>query len=529
MQALLSLRIGQRLGVAFGLVLLLLAATAGLALRHMGDIRQQLDEIVLVNNVEYQLVAEMRIAADGLAQHASAMIMLDDAVAMKSTRAAFDHDLAAYDAAEKKLGEHFAATTDTDPRETALLAQVRQEQDAMVVPMNKAMDLAATSQNMDAGRLMAADAIPAQAKLFASLGALLKVEDELTKRAYDEANGVYARSRALLLVLAACAMAIAAAAAWLITRSIVVPIGEAVKAAECVAAGDLTHRIAIGAQGRDETSQLLRAMHAMQGKLSQVVARVREGADGVATASAQIAQGNNDLSARTEQQASALEQTAASMEQLGATVRHNADNARQADQFAQGTSTSAASGGQVVGEVVETMRGIQESSRRIADIIGVIDGIAFQTNILALNAAVEAARAGEQGRGFAVVASEVRGLAQRSAAAAREIKSLITASVERVEQGSALADRAGATMGEIVGGIRRVTDLMGEISAASSEQSRGVAQVGEAVTQMDKGTQQNAAMVEEMAAAASSLRTRAAELVDVVNVFRVDDALVARA
>jgi methyl-accepting chemotaxis protein len=315
------------------------------------------------------------------------------------------------------------------------------------------------------------------------------------------------------------AIALGAIAAVTIARSIVRPIGVAVKAAERVAAGDLGHRIE--GSGRDETAQLLRAMKTMQEKLSHVVAAVREGADNVATASTQIAQGNHDLSGRTEQQASALEETAASMEQLGATVRHNADNAQQADQLAKSASDVAVAGGQVVDEVVETMRGISESSRRIADIIGVIDGIAFQTNILALNAAVEAARAGEQGRGFAVVASEVRSLAGRSAEAAREIKALITASVERIERGSVLADRAGTTMTEVVSGIRRVTDVVGEISAASAEQSRGVAQVGEAVTQMDKGTQQNAAMVEEMAAAASSMKTLAADLVSSVRVFQM--------
>jgi methyl-accepting chemotaxis protein-1 (serine sensor receptor) len=241
----------------------------------------------------------------------------------------------------------------------------------------------------------------------------------------------------------------------------------------------------------------------------------------VASASSQIATGNSDLSMRTEQQASALQETAASMEQLGTAVRHNADNASQANQLARGASEVAQRGGDVVGEVVETMRGINESSRRIGDIIGVIDGIAFQTNILALNAAVEAARAGEQGRGFAVVAGEVRNLAQRSAEAAREIKQLIAASVERVERGTAQVDRAGATMKEIVGAVGRVTDIMGEISSASAQQSAGVAQVGNAVGQMDTATQQNAALVEQSAAAAESLRGQARELVEAVAVFRL--------
>jgi methyl-accepting chemotaxis protein len=252
------------------------------------------------------------------------------------------------------------------------------------------------------------------------------------------------------------------------------------------------------------------------------VSSVRQGADGVSTASAEIAQGNNDLSARTENQASALEQTAASMEELNSTVKQNADNARQANQLAMQASTVAIQGGEVVGQVVQTMKGINESSQKIADIIGVIDGIAFQTNILALNAAVEAARAGEQGRGFAVVASEVRSLAGRSADAAKEIKQLINASVERVAQGTLLVDQAGTTMTEVVSSIRRVTDIVGEISAASSEQSQGVSQVGEAVNQIDQVTQQNAALVEQMAAAAGSLQTQAAALVQVVSLFKLD-------
>jgi methyl-accepting chemotaxis protein len=308
------------------------------------------------------------------------------------------------------------------------------------------------------------------------------------------------------------------ASLWL-ARALAKPMSHAVHVAERLAEGDLT--TAVRPSGNAETAQLLRAMATMQGNLVGIVGNVKSGAQEVATASAEIAQGNHDLSARTESQASALEETAASMEELGSTVKQNADSARQANQLAMNASTVAIQGGEVVGQVVETMKGINESSRKIADIISVIDGIAFQTNILALNAAVEAARAGEQGRGFAVVASEVRSLAGRSAEAAKEIKTLIGASVERVELGTTLVDKAGATMTEVVSSIRRVTDIMGEISAASSEQSAGVSQVGEAVTQMDQATQQNAALVEEMAAAASSLKSQASELVQVVAVFKL--------
>jgi methyl-accepting chemotaxis protein len=271
-------------------------------------------------------------------------------------------------------------------------------------------------------------------------------------------------------------------------------------------------------------SQLLAALKDMQHNLVQLVATVRNSSDGVSIASAEIATGNHDLSARTESQASAIEETSASMEELSSNVSQNADSARQANQLAKTAASVAIRGGQVVSQVVDTMKGINESSRKIADIIGVIDGIAFQTNILALNAAVEAARAGEQGRGFAAVASEVRSLAGRSAEAAREIKSLIGASVERVEHGTSLVDQAGSTMTEVVGAIQRVADIMAEISSASSEQAAGVTQVGEAVTQMDHVTQQNAALVEQMAAAASSLKSQAQDLVQVVASFKTHGA-----
>ncbi len=317
----------------------------------------------------------------------------------------------------------------------------------------------------------------------------------------------------------ALALVVAALLSAVMTRKITRPISRAVGIAQTVAGGDLSSRI--DTSSNDETGQLFRALQTMQDSLVTVVSRVRTGSESVSTASAEIAQGNHDLSARTEQQASALEETAASMEQLNSAVRQNADNARQANQLAQSASTVAVQGGEVVGQVVETMKGINEASKKIADIISVIDGIAFQTNILALNAAVEAARAGEQGRGFAVVASEVRSLAGRSADAAKEIKGLISASVERVAQGTSLVDRAGATMSEVVSSIKRVTDIMGEIAAASNEQSAGVSQVGEAVTQMDQATQQNAALVEEMAAAASSLKSQAQDLVATVGIFRL--------
>ena len=310
----------------------------------------------------------------------------------------------------------------------------------------------------------------------------------------------------------------------LIARGIVHQLGG-----EPAYASTVTRRMAEGDLGVDirlaasDHSSLLHDIALMRDAMARIVGRVRDSSEAVANASAEIASGNQNLSARTESQASALEETASSMEELGSAVQHNAEHAQTANDLAQSASSVAAKGGEVVGEVVHTMRGIHDASRRIHDIIGVIDGIAFQTNILALNAAVEAARAGEQGRGFAVVATEVRNLAQRSAQAAREIKELISDSVSRVEQGSALVDQAGATMTEVVGSIRRVTDIVREISLANAEQSGSMQQIGGAVTQMDSVTQQNAALVEQMAAAAAGLNHQASELVQMVQVFRVND------
>jgi methyl-accepting chemotaxis protein len=354
------------------------------------------------------------------------------------------------------------------------------------------------------------------------VSALMTLAQDGGKAAAAQATAVYTQSRWIVVGVLGAALLLGIGLALAITRHLQAQLGgepgTAVNVARAVAQGDLTTAIQVRA---GDARSLMAWLQKMQQSLGEAVAEVRRGSDHVATASTQIAQGNQDLSSRTEEQASALQQTAATMDELGKTVHNNADNAQQASQLAASASTVAAQGGAVVGEVVQTMKGINDSSKKIADIIGVIDGIAFQTNILALNAAVEAARAGEQGRGFAVVASEVRSLAQRSAGAAREIKALIGTSVERVEQGSALVDRAGQTMQEVVASIRRVTDIVSEISAASAEQNRGVSQVGQAVTQMDRSTQQNAALVEESAAAAESLKQQAQQLVQAVAVFKL--------
>ena len=364
-----------------------------------------------------------------------------------------------------------------------------------------------------------AEVAPAQEAYRQSLLELIKYQEQLMTDASTEASRAGATAQAVIFSVVLGAVVLAGVLGMSNVHSITGPLARAITVARGTAAGDLTQRI--DDRGTSEPAQLLKALGAMQTNLAAIVGDVRTGAQAVATASSEIAQGNNELSARTEQQASSLQQTAASMEELSVTVKHNAGNAGRADELARRASDVAVQGGEAVARVVETMKAIDEGSRQIADITGVIDGIAFQTNILALNAAVEAARAGEQGRGFAVVATEVRSLAGRSAEAAKEIKRLIGSSVERVAQGTSLVDHAGTTMSEVVSSIRRVTEIMSEISTASAQQSAGVSQVGEAVAQMDKVTQQNAALVEQSAAAAESLKQQASQLVQVVGAFKL--------
>jgi methyl-accepting chemotaxis protein len=350
---------------------------------------------------------------------------------------------------------------------------------------------------------------------------MLAIERRIIDDTADRIEAANIRNTQLCVTLCVLMLSFGVLCAWLIARSISVRLRGAVEVAQTVARGDLT--TSFGAEARDEVGELMQALHAMNDALAGVVSEVQSGSQAIASASGEIASGNLDLSGRTEQQASALEETASSMEELTVTVRHNADNAAQANQLAHAASDVAGRGGEIVGKVVATMGSIEASSRKIVDIIGVIDGIAFQTNILALNAAVEAARAGEQGRGFAVVASEVRNLAQRSAAAAKEIKTLIGDSVNQVNAGTALVEQAGSTIKEVVDSVARVTDVIAEITEASREQSDGIDQVNEAITQMDRSTQENAALVEEAAAAAASMQDQAARLEEVARRFRLGE------
>jgi methyl-accepting chemotaxis protein len=510
-----DLRLGPKLGGAFFAVVLLTAVVGAFSI----------SKISLINDNTKSLATDWMPSVEAVIGLRSNLVEFRLSEAQHFLSENFDE----YAEQEKRMLEvkaKFAAGLQkyqpmiSSPEERALADELKAKSEAYFAATAKMVEMSRDPSKAGATKQFFRET--SRAALLAALPTaekLVALNKTGATAAYAQAQDTYAQTRAWVLGLVLAAMAVASLLAWRVTRLVTGPISRAVDVADRIAAGDLTSDTQV--EGKDEIAQLLNSLSAMQRKLNGIVSSVRQNAEGVATASAQIASGNNDLSGRTEAQASALEETAASMEELSSTVKQNADNARQANQLAQGASTVAVRGGEVVSEVVETMKDINASSKKITDIIAVIDGIAFQTNILALNAAVEAARAGEQGRGFAVVAAEVRSLAQRSAEAAKEIKSLISASVERVEQGTTLVDQAGATMQEVVSSIRRVTDIMGEISAASVEQSAGVAQVGQAVTQMDQATQQNAALVEESAAAAESLRSQAQQLVSEVAVFKL--------
>ena len=508
------MKIGTRVALAFGVVL----ATIGLMVlaTQIGLARIAGNSIAMETGVNQQSqVTEIHLLAKDNAI-ASMVILVSSSTDLqaKLSKEISERDsriLGKLEALEKALA--------SQEKEAKLVAEVRKRHKLYVAGVQRIVGMVKDGKQAEAAFAADEEMIPMLAPFLTALENLNANQVENVNLTGAANAGQISATRLLTLVAGSIAAILAAAAGLWLVRSITAPLKSAVAVAESVSHGDLTYPIKV--TGSDEISTLLKALLHMQTSLLSVVTRVRQGSESVASASAQIASGNMDLSSRTEAQAGILERTDASMAQLGEAVRHNADSARQANQLALQASSVAVKGGEVVGRVVSTMKDINDASRKIGDIISVIDGIAFQTNILALNAAVEAARAGEQGRGFAVVASEVRSLAGRSAEAAKEIKSLINASVERVEQGSVLVNEAGTTMTEVVESIRKVSDLVGEISSASSEQANGVAQIGEAVTELDQTTQQNAALVEQMAAAAGSLKSQAGELVQTVAVFNL--------
>ena len=505
------------LAFAFGILVLLGVATGLLALRELSLVQSNLEDVVTDNNVKIKLNTTMAESIHVVSRVMRSVVLLDDKAAKEREMPKLLRARSDYDKAWEALQKFPASDAGM-----AIRTKTRLASESSRSLNNKVLELDAAGKRPEAIAMLMNEAGPAVERWQAAIDENMALQEANNAQQFATSQAQYAAARNILIGSSVLSVVLAAILGWFITRGLVGALGgepgDAAELARKVAEGDLTTQVPVRP---GDTASMMAQLKAMQESLARVVTNVRQNADSVATASAQISQGNTDLSSRTEEQASALEETAASMEELSSTVKQNADNARQGNQLAQSASTVAVRGGEVVGQVVDTMKGINDASRKIADIIGVIDGIAFQTNILALNAAVEAARAGEQGRGFAVVASEVRSLAGRSAEAAKEIKSLISDSVQRVEQGTALVDQAGATMTEVVASIKRVNDIMGEISAASTEQSQGVSQVGDAVTQMDQATQQNAALVEEMAAAASSLKSQAQDLVQTVAVFRL--------
>jgi len=516
MGSFLNFKIGTRLGAGFTLILAMTMAIAGFSMWRLAKLSESTAAMAVPLKKE-RLMADWNTQIFGAIRRTAAIVKSSD----PSLTDFFKEDSAATTGKSADLVKQIEPLL-AGPEEHALFEKISEQRKLYRTATNAAMKAKAEGNQELAQKILDESFMPAAKSFQALLDQLVAMQQSNMDGHGKSIQDGQALSSKLIAILAGCALVFGAVCSWLLTRSIVGPIRDAVAVAETVAGGDLTHRIEASTQ--DETGALLRALRHMNDSLVGIVSQVRGGTDTISTASREISAGNLDLSSRTEQQASALEETAASMEELTTTVRQNADNARQANQLAIAASEVAVQGGAVVGEVVTTMGAINDSAKRIADIIGVIDGIAFQTNILALNAAVEAARAGEQGRGFAVVASEVRNLAQRSAGAAKEIKELITASVANVDTGAKLVDQAGTTMEQVVTSIRRVTDIMAEITSASQEQTTGIEQVNHAIGQMDQVTQQNAALVEEAAAAASSMQDQAATLAEVVSVFKLDRA-----
>ncbi|WP_436107023.1 methyl-accepting chemotaxis protein [Massilia sp. LjRoot122] len=520
-----SLTIGMRLTAGYGAVFFLMIVLTALAISRVGDIGRVLNHINDVNNVKQRYAINFRGSVHDRAIALRDVVLTADpagAAAPVSLIKTLDDN---YARSAQPMDKLFQDLDGILPAEKDALAAIKEQERRAKPLIERVIALHAAGQGQEAAALLSQAAAPAFVDWLASINTFIDLQEKLNNEQAAGARAMASGFLGWMTLLCLGAIAVGAAGAWYIARGLLRQLGGqpdyAASIVAAIAAGDLGVKIDTAPGDR---GSLLFAMKGMRDSLVAIVGQVRKGTMSIASVSTELADGNRDLSSRTERQASTLEATAASVEQLTATVRQNADNARQANALAESASAVAVRGGSVVSQVVETMASINDSSKKIVDIIGVIDGIAFQTNILALNAAVEAARAGEQGRGFAVVASEVRNLAQRSAAAAKEIKGLIGSSVERVEAGARQVDEAGATMKDIVHSVRRVTDIMAEITHASGEQSAGIGQVNEAIGQMDEATRQNATLVQEATTAAASLEAEAERLARVVSVFRLDEA-----
>jgi len=515
-----NIKIGARLALGFCLVLFCAAAILFNGLWRMSEMESSSEYIINQKVASMTAAMNMRESGSALALALRKVVTPTDAAEGQQENQRLAKILQAYAGYEGQLTK----LTSTD-KGKALLASSASERKVLFPIVEKIREMVGGGNYFDAAQLLKSDFLPSYEKWMASVGALASYQQDDMSTAYVAFQSSYHTGQISMVIIGIVTLALGAFFTWSITRTITAPLQRAGRITETIASGDLT--TIVEEKSHDEAGQLVHSLNAMQTKLASTVNEIKQSAAIIAVASQEIATGNADLSHRTESQASSLEETASSMEQLTSTVKQNAENAHQANQLVMSASDYAVKGGKVVGDVVATMGSIKASSSKIVDIIGVIDGIAFQTNILALNAAVEAARAGEQGRGFAVVASEVRSLAQRSASAAKEIKILIGDSVSKVDAGGKLVDEAGVTMSEIVTSVKHVADIMGEITAASKEQSAGIAEVNGAIAQIDEITQQNAALVEQAAAAAESLQEQADLLARAVAVFKIDGAVMA--
>ncbi|MFM0090361.1 methyl-accepting chemotaxis protein [Paraburkholderia sediminicola] len=523
-----NLTIKTKLIAGFGMLSLIVVAVSGLSLKALSDSTDGFSNFVHGINARADMAVQVRTAVDRRAIAARNLVLVTKPQDLEVEKADVTRAHEDVQTDLKKLNDMIASATDTSEKARSLVAEINRVESAYGPVALNIVNLALTNKRDEAIVEMDEHCRPLLAALIRATNAYADYTRSRQEQLVSEYTGHYETQRNLLIAICLIALGLAVGACVVITRAVTGPLRFAIDVARTVSEGDLRTRITV--EGRDETSKLLTALREMNERLTVTVGRVRDSSTSIAGAARQIAAGNMDLSQRTEQQAASLQETASSMEELTSTVKQNADNAQQGSMLAANASSVAQKGSEVVGQVVNTMHDISDSSTKIADITGIIEGIAFQTNILALNAAVEAARAGEQGRGFAVVASEVRSLAQRSSSAAKEIKDLIATSVDKIRDGSALAGEAGKTMTEVTQAVARVTDIMSEIAAASTEQSRGIEQVNLAITQMDNVTQQNAALVEEAAAASRSMEDQGEQLNEAVAFFQVKDAAaVARA